>query len=61
LLFPAGVSGVLHRPDPFDSRISDHELVKPLCPKDDDSWFYWMQRMTGTTAYLLSCQTRVLE
>jgi hypothetical protein len=61
LLFPTGVSGVLYRPDAFDPRVTDYALAKSLCPQADDIWLYWMQRMVGTTPYLLSGHTRVLE
>lgn len=61
LLFPTGVCGVLYRPDALDPRVLDYALAQKLCPSADDVWLYWMQRMAGTTAYLLPGRTRVLE
>jgi hypothetical protein len=61
LMFPTGVCGVLYRPDALDPRVHDYDLAKTLCPSADDIWLYWMQRLAGTTAYLLPGHTRVLE
>lgn len=46
--FPYGTSGVLYPPGCLHSSFSDFELMRELCPKEDDIWFKAMTLLTGT-------------
>ena len=49
-LFPTGVGGVLYPPGSLGTQVCDISGFRALSPGNDDVWFYWMARMTGTAA-----------
>tara|TARA_R110000751_G_scaffold63421_2_gene130872 strand:+ start:2023 stop:4062 length:2040 start_codon:yes stop_codon:yes gene_type:complete len=48
LAFPYGTSGVLYPPNSLDNEVYNLELIKKLCPKEDDIWFKAMGLLKNT-------------
>lgn len=48
LAFPYGTSGVLYPPQSLNSQVTNVELFKKLCPKEDDIWFKAMGILNKT-------------
>ena len=48
LAFPYGTSGVLYPPNSLHEQVTNVELFKKLCPKEDDIWFKAMGILNKT-------------
>jgi len=48
LAFPYGTSGVLYPPNSLCRKVSDVELFRKICPKEDDIWFKAMGLLNRT-------------
>ena len=46
--FAYGTSGVLYPPGSLHHSVFDFDLMRELCPKEDDIWFKAMTLLTGT-------------
>lgn len=50
LLFPTGTCGTLYPPGALSEHVFELELMRRLCPTNDDTWFKAMALLQGTAA-----------
>ncbi|MFV9504938.1 MAG: hypothetical protein AB4911_10285 [Oscillochloridaceae bacterium umkhey_bin13] len=50
LLYPTGTCGVLYPPGALHPEVWNLELMRALCPTNDDTWFKAMALLQGTAA-----------